>query len=151
IEGQFLRVTQAGGENFQFRAVGIAAEDGTGVGAGNDATPGQNVEPPVADAEVQFAIRPEAQAVQVGPVNTDMDPVTPVQHLADIGLALALRIAEEPEVGNAGVPDLAAARQNARPDAVGDAVETVGKNAAADDLAVPVRVFKQTDAVVLEG
>src|SRR5262249_54555296 len=88
---------------------------------------------------------------QVVPVNTDMDPVTPVQHLADIGLALALRIAEEPEVGNAGVPDLAAARQNARPDAVGDAVETVGKNAAADDLAVPVRVFKQTDAVVLEG
>ena len=58
IECQLLRVAEPGGEDLQLGAVGVAAQDRAGVGNGERvAVDGRHVEPAVADAEIEPAIR----------------------------------------------------------------------------------------------
>lgn len=53
VERQFLRVAQASGEQFQLAAVGIAAEDGTGMGLGKYAVGRFDMQAAIADREVE--------------------------------------------------------------------------------------------------
>ena len=57
VEGQFLRVAQADGENLQVRAVGVAAQDRAGIGQG-DGPPflRLDIQAAVANAEVELAV-----------------------------------------------------------------------------------------------
>ena len=111
IERQLLRVSQAGGEHFEFRSVGIAAEHGSPIGIDEPlALLGHDVETAIADAEIQPPVGPERQAVQVVPAERDADAESRQQRLTEIGLAVAVFVAQQPQMRDIGVPDVAAAR-----------------------------------------
>ena len=79
-----------------------------------------------------------------------MDAVAVCSDVRSVGLAVAVGVAQLPEVGDAGVPDVAAAGQHAGADAVGRVVEAVGEDGRGVGLAVAVAVLDQPDAVVLD-
>ena len=82
IEGEALRVAQADAEDFELGAVRLAAEDRAGVG--RDAAEvfraeagvlhaGPQLEAAVAEAEVEAAVGPEDEAVEVVAGDGDVD------------------------------------------------------------------------------
>ena len=77
---------------------------------------------------VEIAVGSEAQPVQIVSEESDVYAVARVQQLARVGLAGALAVAQQPEVGHARVPKVAVTRQQAGADAVGEVVEAVGKD-----------------------
>src|SRR6266511_2465013 len=74
-----------------------------------------------------------------------------VERFTEISGAIAVGVAEQPEVRNVRKPDRALARQHARGEAVQRRVETVGKNRGMIRLAVPVAIFDQADALAVFG
>ena len=88
VEGQFLRVAQAGGDDLQVRAVRVAAQHRAAVRVEQMfALLGGHVEAAVADAEVELAVRPHAQAVQVVAEEGDVDAEAGGQRCLHVGLA----------------------------------------------------------------
>ena len=64
IEHQVLRIAQAESEHFEFRAVRITTKHATRVGIAHAAAIGElHVRAAVADAEINFAVRPEMNAM----------------------------------------------------------------------------------------
>ena len=92
------------------------------------AFPGGHVQAAIADREIELAVGPERQAVQVVADEGDVDAEAVCQRLDHVGLAGALGVAEQPEVGDAGVVDIALARQHAGADAVRGDVKAIGEN-----------------------
>ena len=74
-----------------------------------------------------------------------MDAESGVERLARGGLAGVVRGAEEPEIGNAGVVELAFIAEDAGADAVGGAVETFGEDGSELGAAVTVAIFEEAD------
>ena len=105
----------------------------------------------IPDGEIELAVGAEAQAVQVVAEEADVDAEAVVQQLALVGLAVAVGVAQLPEVGNAGVPNVAVARDEAGADAVGGVVEAVGEDRGLVGPAVAGRVLDQADAVVVDA
>ena len=79
----------------------------------------------------------------------DMNAVTMLKRLPDLRLAVAVGVAEQPKIGNAGEPNVAVSRHDPRADAGGRIVETVGEHDGVIGLAVAVAILDQTNAVVL--
>ena len=76
IERQLLRVAQAGGKDLELGAVGVAAQDRAGIRHGERfAVNGCHVEAAVADAEIEPAVGPELEAVQVVAQKPDVNAV----------------------------------------------------------------------------
>ena len=113
------------------------------------AFPGGDVQAAVAEREVEPAVGPERQAVQVVAEEGDVDAEAMCQGLDQVGLAGAFGVLEEPEVGNAGVVDVALARQHAGADAVGGEVKAIGEDGGFVGDALALAVLDQADAVVL--
>ena len=91
VEGEFLRVPQAGGEDLQVRPVGLAAEDRAGVGGDEVlAFLGGDVQAAVADREVEPAVGAHLEAVEVVAEEGDVDAVAGAERLLDLGLAVAV-------------------------------------------------------------
>ncbi len=150
VERQLLRIAKAVGEDLQLRSVRLAAEDGPGVGHGEPRPLLRfDVEPAVADAEVEAAVRSHDQAVHVVSAESDAHAVAGVQRRPLVGLAVAVGVAELPEVGDAGVEDVAAAGEDAGAGAALDAVEPVGEDGRLLEPAVAVAVLEKPQAVVL--
>ena len=129
IKCQLLRVAEPCCEDLELGAVGIAAQHGSRIGDGQRAAlAGLHVESAVADAEIEPAVGPEPQAVQVVTQKADMNAIPFVQERALVGPTVAIGIAELPEPGNTGEPDVILARQHPGADAGGRVVEAVGED-----------------------
>ena len=74
--------------------------------------------PAVADGEVELAVGPPGQAVQVVAEEGGVDAEAVQERLADVGLAVAVGVAEPPEVGDAGEVDVAVAGEHPGGEAV---------------------------------
>ena len=66
IEGQLLRIAQAGGEELHLRAVGVAAKHRAAVRhVERRAAFDRHIGRPIADGEIEFSIRSKDEAVHV--------------------------------------------------------------------------------------
>ena len=65
VEGKLLRVPQACCEDLKLGAIGQAAKDCPPAGFGRHATGMLDLVAPVADREIESAIRPEHEAVEI--------------------------------------------------------------------------------------
>ena len=72
-----------------------------------------------------------------------------MQRLANIGHAVAVGVAQQPEIRNVRIPHGAFSRQNTRGDTVERRVETFGKNGGVVGLTVAIAVFDQADALAV--
>ncbi len=81
----------------------------------------------------------------------DVDAEAVVQPLALVGLAVAVGVAQLPQVGDARVPNVAVARDEAGADAVLRVVEAVGEDGGLVGPSVSGGVFEEPDAVVLDA
>ncbi len=91
VERQFLWVPQPGGDDLQFRPVRIAAQDGAAIELDEVfLVDRRDVQPAVADAEVQLSVRAEGQAVEVVPEKSDVHTVAVLEDLPLVGLAVAV-------------------------------------------------------------
>src|SRR5262249_52286863 len=131
-------------------AVGVAAEHAAGVGVLQRPARRLHAQAAVADAEVELAVGAEAQAVQVVADVADVYAEAVVQPGADVRPAVPLRVAQLPQVGDAGEPDVAPPRHQAGADARLDAVEAVGEHRGVVGPAVAVGILQEADAVVLD-
>src|SRR5579859_3458630 len=97
---------------------------------------GPDVQTAVTDAKVKLAVGPEPQTVQVMSDESDVDAVAVMKRGPDVGLAVAVGVPKLPEVGDAGVPHVAAAGDQPRSQADGGIVETVREDRGAIGFAV---------------
>ena len=88
--------------------------------------------------------------MQVVAEEADVHAVALVQQLAAVGAAVAVVVAELPEPGDAGVPDVPLAGQHAGADAGGRVVEAVGEDGRRIGAAVAVAVDDPSHALVLD-
>ncbi len=145
VEGEFLGVAEAGGEDFEVAAVEVAAEDGAGVDGVEDfAFFGDDVGAAVADAEVEFSVGADGEAVEIVSADADVDAVAGVEDFAFGGGAVFV-VGEAPEVGDVGEPELAVAGEDAGGGAGDGLVEAVGENFGVVGAAVAVAVFDEAD------
>ncbi len=149
VEDERLRVAEAGGEKFETRAVGVAAEHRALVGhRQRRAFLGPDRRAAVAVAEVDLPVGAEHEAVQVVAGEVEAHAVA----AADLGAALgAVSALEPPDARDVGEPHLAAPSEDARADAVEGRVEAVRVDHAAVGAAVAVGVLHQPHDLALDG
>ena len=124
---RFCGVAQAVAEDFEVGAVRVAAEHAAGVGVVQVlALLGLDVEPAVADREIELAVGAEAQAVQVVAFEAVADAVTGGEDFAFVADARALGVSQEPRGWDVGEVDVALVHEDARGDAIGEIVEPIG-------------------------
>jgi len=100
-------------------AVELAAQHRALVRVGQrPAVLGGDVQPAVADREVEPAVGADDQPVQVVADQRRVYAEAVEHGLPDLGGAVAVLVAQPPELGDVGVPDVAAVRQHARADAL---------------------------------
>ena len=150
VEGQLLRIAQAGGEDLEVGAVELAAQHRTRVRVRVGLALVFDVEAAVADREVEPPVDPQLDAVQVVAEQRDVDAIARLQDLARIGHAVAVVVPQEPQVRDAAVVQVAATRQQPGRDAVGVLVEAVGEDLRGVGHAVAVRVGQETQALVFD-
>src|SRR5205823_3195446 len=97
----------------------------------------------------ELSIRADSKAVQVMPEKTGADTIAGLERFADVGGAGAFGIAKKIEIGNAGVPDVTAARENTRADPVVQVIESLGKNGGFVCFAIAVRIYEETDPIAV--
>ena len=151
VERQLLRVPQPGGEQLQLAAVGPAAQDGAGVEVRQHAVGRLDVQPAVADREVDAAVGPQAQAVQVVAEQGDVDAEARGQRALLVGLPVAVGVAQLPQRGDAGEEQPVAVPHHAGGGAVDDVVEALGEYARPIVDAVAVAVLDQADQFAVVG
>ncbi len=149
VEGQFLRIAQAPGEDFEAGAVGFAPEDRTrmpdvGERGARVTWGGEHIGPAVRYREVETSVRPLDEPVQIMSAKRHMHAEARQQiRLNDAGRqsggiraprlrhlsAPKLRMAqgEPPHVGNAGEPHVAAVGQYPRRNPADRGLEAIGK------------------------
>ena len=129
VESQLLRVPQPRGEKFKVTAIGVAAQYGAAFRSG-DLLPflRDNIEASIANAEIELPVRPEPQPMEVMAIEAEAHRVTVLQTLALIGLAVPIRVAQAPQVGDASEVNIAFARQDPGSDPRIDVVKTFGEH-----------------------
>ena len=126
VEGEFLRIAQAVGEDFEIGAVEFGAEDTAFVGEHEAASLlGQDVRGPVAKAEVETSVGSDGEAVHVMPGIAEAHAVAPSHRLSGDGVAVGVGAFEERQFRDVGEPEFVFPRQDARSDAVQFGVELV--------------------------
>ena len=109
-----MRVAQSEREHFQVRAVWIAPKDTARVRLANRAPLGHlHVRAAVANAEINFSVRAEMHAVRIVAEETHPHAEAIMEGAAKIGDAVAIDVAQQPEIGDVGIPHGAPARENA--------------------------------------
>ena len=150
IKRQLLRIAQAHVEKLQLRAVGIAAIDRARLRrVQSPAFFGDDGGGAVAVAEVEFAIGPHAQSVQVVPQKSHAYPEALRQRLARLGHAVAVFVLQQPEIGDVGQPHLAAVREHAGGQSVHVIIEAVGKNRGVIGAPIAIAILHQAHAVAV--
>ena len=147
VEDDLLGVAKADVEHFHAGAVGVAAEDGAGVGGAHGAALGAEDGGAVADAEVEAAVGPEGEAVEVMAEESHADAVAVGDAAPGVGDAVEVVVAQVPDVGDVGEPHVVAAGEDAGRDAVEGGCEVVGEHLGHVGAAVAVLVLEEADAL----
>src|SRR4051794_14230615 len=74
---------------------------------------GRDIQPAVADGEINLAIGTHAQAMQVVTKETGADAIAGAEGLFDISASCSLDILQQIKIRNAGIPDFAAPSEQA--------------------------------------
>ena len=151
VEGEFLRVAQALVNHFQAAAVGLAPQHRAAVGDHDPVGADRDVEAAVTDGKIDPAVGAFAEAVHVVAEEGELHAEALVQRRPLVGPAVVVRVAEPPEVRDAGVVDGAVADEDAGADAVEDVVEAVGEDGRRLEAAVAVGIDEPAQPVVLAG
>ena len=109
-----------------------------------------HVEAAVADGEIELPVGPEFQPVHVVPAKGEVHAEAAQQLLLHLGLAAVFLVLEVPEIRDAGVPNVVAAREDAGAGAIERIHEAVGEDDALVRLAVALGILEADDAI-LEG
>ncbi len=104
----------------------------------------------VAAREVELAVRADAQPVEIVAEERDVQSVAGREELALLRAAVAVLVAQLPEIGDAGVVDVAVVEQQTGADAGRRGLEAVGEDGRGVGDAVAVRVAHETDPLVLD-
>src|SRR5258706_13124081 len=147
VEREFLRIAQAARENLQVRTIRVAAKDRAHLGFFDDIRAVLYVEAAITDTEIKPAVRTKAQAVQIMSEKAGADAVTALQGFFHISSSGACGVLKQVEVGNACVPNLAAAGQKSRADAIVEVVEAVRKDGGLIGFAVAIAIDQQANAI----
>jgi len=143
IEDQFLRIAQACSEDFQIRAVGIAAIDDAGLAVLDDfALLVFDVGAAITDAEVDSSFGTESQAMQVVSDKGHTNSITVMEHLRVIGNAVTIGIADCPQIRNTRVVNGSVVFENPRSGTVQQVMKSAGQNRVEINPAVAVRILQ---------
>jgi len=149
VKGELLRIAQARVDLFEIRSVGITAENAAGVGTIVVAAfLRREMIAAVADGPVEFSIRPPHEPVHVVARDAHAHAEAILQGSAFVGTAVAVGVAEMPEMRDVRVVDVVLfPRDQTDPGTVEDVVKAIGPDARAVGAAVTVGVFDADDAV----
>ena len=148
VECQLLRVSQSSGDNLERRSVRLATKDRPcpwpvqGLSLAS-----LEMKTSVADRKIELAVRPPYQAVQIMAEETRVHAKPELQALASICQAIAIFVAQQPEVGDAREVDVTVASQNTRGEPVERTVESAGEDRRAVGAPVAVAVLKHSHLV----
>ena len=135
----------------QLGAVGIAAQARSRVSGAEIVlqSVGFDMQAAVADREVELAVGSETQAVHVVADEGDVNAIAGMERLFHVGPARPLGVLQQPQIGDAGVPDFAVARENAGAEPVRGGFETVGEHSRFVGPARALGVLQQANAIVV--
>ena len=146
VEGDFLGVAQAAGENFKSAAIRIAAQH-RALMRGEPVFPllRGDVRPLVADGPIDPPVGTEGQPVHVVAGVGDVDPEAMGEGLPLVGLAVAIGVAEFPQVRGDGGIDIAAPGERPGRDPGHLGIEALGENTGGIHHPVAVLVGEADD------
>jgi hypothetical protein len=151
VEGELLRIAQPGVPDLELAAVQVAAQHRAGVRMCERPGLRLDVEPAVADREVEPPVRAQRQPVQVVPEEGHVHTVARREDRAFLGVAVVVGVAEAVQAGDVRPPQLAAALEQPGRDAVGRIAEAVGEDQRPIGDAVAVQVLEAPDALLLHA
>ena len=152
VEGDFLDVAEAVGEDFEVGAIGLAAEDAAFVGVVPvPAFLAGDVDAFVADAPVDAAVGADAGAVHVVAGVGDVHAEAVGDDFAFVGDAVVIGVAQTDEVGGDGDIDPAVVVEDTSGDAGDDAVEAFCEGGDLVGGAVVVGVAELVNALAVNG
>ena len=149
VEDDLLGVAEVEGEDLEVGAVGVGAEDGAAVGAGEGLAVLFNVVAAVADGPVEFAVGAEGEAVHVVTGKADADAEAGDEGLDLLGLSVAVVVAEAVDAGDVGEVDGAVLLDESAGGAGEGFVEVVPEGDAPVGLAIAGGVFEEDDRLGL--
>ena len=150
VEGEFLRIAHAGREDFKVGSVRIATHDGARFGEREVRSLfARHIDRAIADREIEFAVRSEAQPVHVVPAERELDPKSTEQLFLHLRLTVVIGIAEVPEIRDAGPPHVPSAREDPRTGTVERIGEAVGEDRRFIRASAAGRVFHAADAILV--
>ncbi len=148
VEAELLRIAQAGAEKLEVGAVGVAAEDAAGVRVIEEfALLGLYGKPSIPAGEVEFAVRPEAQAVKIVALKIVAHAVTGGEDLPFIADACAFGIAQHVEAGNVAEVNVPFALEHPGGDAVQQIVEALGPDDGVIASPAARAIFQQPNTI----
>ena len=152
VERQLLRIAEAEREHLQIAPIQVAPKHCPSVWPMQEfALLVHHMVAAIADAEVDPPVRPQLQPVHVVPAKGDPHPEPVGQGLLGVGLPIAVRISQLPQLRDARIEHVAVVNQDTRPGAVGDVVESIGEDGRRVGHAIAVRVLDQPQPVLLLG
>ena len=143
VNRQFLRVSEPRVNSFQLRPIRIAAIDRASSGIGNRvAFLGHDVSTTIADGKVQLAVDSPNETVEVVAIEGGVDAKAGQERPLAFSHAVAVLIFQQPEAGNARVPDFAIASDQAGTQPIQWTVETISKHLGDIGFAVAILIFQ---------
>ena len=136
--------------DLQPRAIGLTAKYRAALRVGERAALVHDVVAAVAHAEIDHPVGAEREPVEIVTMEGDADAIARVEHVADIGHAVAVGVAHPPEVRDAGVKDVAAAGEHPRAVPLDEPVEPGGEDGGSVGPAVAIRIDQFAEAVGLD-
>ena len=152
VKGQFLRIAQADVVQLELGAVWFTAVNGAGLrrvqlapvecGDGSRA---------VADAEINAAIRPLTQPVQIMPKKTDAHTEAAGEAFLLLRFAVSVFVLKQPQVWDVREPHFAVAREHAGSEPVHLIVKAGGEHGGVIHHAVAIAIGEPAHAVGIVG
>ena len=148
INCELLRISQSLMNAFKFSAIWIATINHAASRVGNRRPFfGDDMAAAITDRKIQFAIDAPDKSVQVVPIEPRIDSKTFQQRCLVIGPTIVVIIVQQPQVGNARVPDFAVPGDDSRTKSVERTIEAIGEHGRLICLAVCIAVNKLADDV----
>ena len=149
VKSQFLDISQPGRKHLQVAAVPITPQHPSRVGVVKKlALAGADGKTVVADREIQIAVRPDGESMQVVSIKGGMNPESMNENLPLVCVPVVVRVVQLPDIRINGRKDIAAIGKHTGHDTVDLLVEPLGKHFGDIRLAVVVRVLKQMDPLL---
>ena len=147
IEGDFLRIAQAGGIDLQIRSVGVHPQDAAGVRVPKDSAFAiGDREPVVAAGEVEFPVGPHDESVQVVAIEGGVDSEPAEFRLLGVRDAIVIGVAKPLQFRIARDPHRVVPGQHSGDDSGDLLIETLGEELRAVGMPVVLRVIQSADA-----